>query len=115
MIFPNFFIQFFLAYKLKLKLNKKTNYSKINNGVSFLGFKVFPNYVLLKNTNKKKIYKTVRKYNKLYHKKIFNEKQAMLSLNSWIGHAQNADTYNLIKDVIKRCDWLYNEQIEFNE
>jgi RNA-directed DNA polymerase len=105
-------IEDFLANKLNLKLNKKTNYSKISEGVNFLGYKVFPNCIKLKNTNKKKIYKVIRKYNKWYEKKNFNEKDAMMSLNSWIGHAKNADTYNLIKDVIKRCNWIYDEKVD---
>lgn len=105
-------IEKFLDKKLKLKLNKKTNYFKITDGVNFLGYKVFPNYILLKNTNKKKIYKKIRGYNKMFNTKNFEPKKVTMSLNSWIGHAKNADTYNLVKNVLSRCNWIYKEKEE---
>ena len=102
-------IENFLDKKLKLKLNKKTHYFKITEGVNFLGYKIFPNYILLKNSNKKKIYKTIRGYNKMFNGPNFEPKKVTMSLNSLIGHAKNADTYNLVKDVLNRCNWIYKE------
>lgn len=101
-------IKKFLEENLKLKLNKKTNYFKGKQGVLFCGYKIMPNYILIKKDNKKKIYKRVKLWNKLYEEKRIDFKNTAIRLNSWIGHTKNADSYSLIMNVKKKCKWLYN-------
>lgn len=101
-------VETFLYMKLNLELNSKTNYFKAKQGINFCGYKVFSNYILLKKDNKKKIYKRVKKWNEAYNNKTLDLKETFAKLASWEGHAKNADTYNLIKKVRKKCDWLYN-------
>lgn len=100
----------FLTNELGLKLNKKTNYFKSKQGVRFCGYKVFDNRILLLNENKKKIKKKIKIWNKLYHENKLDLKETALKLNSWIGHAKNADTYHLVQEMKKRCNWLYDEK-----
>lgn len=100
-------IRKFLEEKLELKLNKKTNYFKAKQGVNFCGYKIFSTHILLKKENKKKIKNKVKKWNKLYSKNNLDLRETTIKLNSWIGHAQNADTYLLINKIIKQCNWLY--------
>lgn len=102
-------IRDFLYLELKLNLNKKTNYFKGKQGVIFCGYKIMPNYILLKKDNKKKIYKRVKVWNKLYEENKIDFKKASISLNSWIGHAKNADSYLLIQNIKKKCKWLYHD------
>lgn len=103
-------IKNFLNSELKLKLNKKTNYFKNNQGVNFCGYKIFPTHIKLKKENKKKIRKKIKKWNKLYHEKKLDLRETTLKLNSWIGHAKNADTFLLIDKTVRMCEWLYNEK-----
>lgn len=100
----------FLDTKLKLKLNKKTNYFKNKQGVNFCGYKVYSSHIKLKKENKKKIRKKIKKWNKLYYEKKLDLRQTTLRLNSWIGHAKNADTFLLINKTVRMCKWLYNER-----
>ena len=102
-------IKKYLDKKLGLQLNKKTNYFKMNQGVNFCGYKIYKDRILLSRENKKKIYIKVKKWNQLYDNKKINFKEVSMSLNSWIGHAQNADTCLLIKKVIKKCKWIYTD------
>ena len=53
-------IEEFLEQKLDLKLNSKTSYFKHKQGLSFCGYRIFVNKIILINANKKKIYKRVR-------------------------------------------------------
>lgn len=99
----------FLKNKLKLNLNQKTNYFKNKQGVIFCGYKVFPKYILLKKQNKKKIYKKVKYWNKLYSENKLDLKDTYARLSSWKGHAQCADTHRLIKQIEEKCNWLYKE------
>ena len=98
----------YLKENLELELNKKTNYFKVKQGVIFCGYKIHKDYILLKKDNKKKIYKKIKKWNELYDDKKLDLKQASIKLNSWEGHAKNADSYYLIKKVKSNCKWLYD-------
>lgn len=102
-------IREFLENKLDLKLNKKTNYFKMKQGVIFCGYKIYNDHILLRKDNKKKIYKKVKNWNKLYYQNKLDLKQTCIRLNSWIGHAQNADTYLLVQKVKRNCEWLYDD------
>lgn len=104
-------IKNFLDTKLKLKLNKKTNYFKNKQGVNFCGYKIYSTHIKLKKENKKKIRKKIKTWNKLYYKKKLDLRQTTLRLNSWIGHAKNADTFLLIDKTVRMCKWLYNERM----
>ena len=99
-------IKEFLDKNLGLKLNKKTNYFRNSQGVNFCGYKIFKTHIMLKKENKKKI--KIKNWNKLYHKKELDLRETTLKLNSWIGHAQNADTFFLVNKMIRSCDWLYD-------
>lgn len=101
-------IKEFLDKTLGLKLNKKTNYFKSNQGVNFCGYKIFNTHIKLKKENKKKIKNKIKIWNKLYHEKKLDLRETTLRLNSWIGHAQNADTFFLVNRMIRKCDWLYD-------
>ena len=103
-------IEKYINTKLKLEFNKKTNYFPNKNGVKFCGFRVFTNKVLLKNDNKKKIYKRVKKWNKLYKDKKLDLKKAYQSLTSWKGHAKHSNSYKYQKKIEQKCLWLYNEK-----
>ena len=103
-------ITLFLEQKLKLKLNKKTNYFKLKQGVNFCGYKIYKDHILLKKENKKKIYRKVKKWNELYFNKELDFKNTSLKLNSWVGHAQNADAFCLINKIKKECKWIYDEK-----
>lgn len=102
-------IRAYLKENLDLELNKKTNYFKLKQGVNFCGYKIYKDCIKLKKDNKKKTYKKIKKWNQLYDEKKLDFKEAAMCLNSWIGHAKNADTYFLIKRVKENCKWLYHE------
>lgn len=80
-------IRIFLRKKLRLELNKKTNYFKAKQGVNFLGYHIYVHKVKLLNRNKKRIYKRVRIWNTLYDRKELDIMKAAESLKSWVGHA----------------------------
>ncbi len=101
-------VTLFLKEKLKLKLNKKTNYFKGKQGINFCGYRIFATHILLKKSNKKKMYKRLKNWNKLYDKKQLELKETFTKLASWEGHAKNADTFYLRKKVRKMCKWLYD-------
>ena len=77
----------FLDKNVKLKLNKKTNYFKCKQGVCFCGYHVYIDKIKLLNQNKKKIYKKVVEWNKLYENNELDIMRSAESLKAWMGHA----------------------------
>jgi RNA-directed DNA polymerase len=86
---------------LKGNLNLDLPYSKttlepVNKGLTFLGYRIFPGYRLLRKRNKMKFRERLAvQQEKLREDEIsFNELRQ--SLESWRGHAKHADTENLL-------------------
>ena len=97
----------FLEERLELKLNKKTNYFRGSQGVNFCGYKIRKNKIYVVNNNKKKIYRKVRKWNKLYRANKLDLMRAGQSFTSWQGHAKHCQNERFIKLVISKCEWIY--------
>ena len=102
-------IREFLSKNLRLSLNKKTNYLKNKQGVNFCGYKLKGTQITLLKKSKKKIYKNVRIWNNQYRAKNLDFKKTIMQLNSWQGHASHTTKIGLIKDVLNKCEWLYDE------
>lgn len=101
----------FLEEKLHLKLNKKTNYFKNSQGVSFCGYHIYINKIKLLNQNKKKIYKKVKKWNELYRNNELDLMKTAECLKAWEGHAKLGNNYEYIKKIKKKCDWYYEGEL----
>ena len=103
-------IRYFLKVNLELELNKKTNYFKAKQGVSFLGYHIYLNKIKLLNSNKKRIYKRVKGWNKSYEENTLDIFKAAESLKAWIGHASLGNNYEYIEKIKSKCKWFYNEK-----
>ena len=86
----------FLYNQLYLSVNpRKVRIFPADKGVDFLGYVVFKDHILLRSSNVKKFRKKYRKLLwKIKEGKISKEK-AWESIQSWIAHAEQADTYRL--------------------
>lgn len=89
------YIERFLNDNLNLELNSKTRYFPGYQGISFCGYRVFSTYILVRGSNKNKMKKTINKWNKLYLENNLDMKQAYFSYNSWLGHINHTNGYNL--------------------
>lgn len=101
-------IQVFLQNKLELKLNNKSRYYPDKMGVNFCGYRIFSTHRLLRTSSKKKIKKNIKKWNNFYETNKLDIPKAMLSINSWLGHASHCNSYKLQQKVLNSCYFLYN-------
>jgi len=93
-------IKYFLPC-LKLKLHEnKTKISPLRNGVTFLGYRVFYNYKLLRKRNIKHFLRRLEDNLELYNKNELTEEQLKNKLSGWFGYAKFANTYNFRKKII---------------
>lgn len=103
-------IQDFLGKNLKLELNKKSRYYPCKMGVNFCGYRIFPTHMLLRNSSKKKIHRNVKKWNKKYQEHTLDVAHTMQQFNSWRGHADHCNSYNLKNKMMQKCDFLLNDR-----
>lgn len=103
-------IETFLHQQLHLELNAKSKYYPNKMGVDFCGYRIFTTHKLLRLNSKKKIKKSVKKWNYLYKNNKLNVAKATGSLNSWIGHASHCNSYTLQKKIINSCNFLLTDK-----
>lgn len=111
-------IESFLNQTLKLELNAKSRYYPHKMGVNFCGYRIFTTHKLLRLSSKKKIKRNIKKWNQQYKNKTLNFNQALLSINSWLGHSSHCNSYKLQNKVLNNCNFLFTSssfsQIEKN-
>ena len=71
-------------------------------GVTFLGYKIYPTHRLVIRRNIKRLNKRVKKYYGLLAKGIITKQKIICSLQSWLGYALHADTFNLRKRIASK-------------
>ena len=93
--------------KLNIKLNdNKSKTFPIAQGVNAMGFKIYTTHMLLRNDSKKRIKQKLRKFKQLLiEEKITIEKVEQI-LNSWHGHAKQANSYTFIQSLLSRFDYI---------
>lgn len=98
----------FVDVQLCLVLNiNKTKIFPINQGVNAIGYKIHPTHRLLRNDSKKKIKRKIKAMPHLIKEGKLTIKKAEQMLNSWLGHAGYANSYNFIQSLIKKYDFIY--------
>lgn len=94
---------YYIEDTLNLKVNrKKTKIFPLSQGVNSIGFKIRPDYKLLRNDSKEKIKRKLKAFDKdIYHQKIPLAKKKQI-IASWEGHARFGDSYNFLQTLCLR-------------
>ena len=94
----------FLLDNLKVELHpEKTRIIKLINSTTFLGFRIFQDYQLLKKSNARRIWKRIALFKQRYNQSLMNREEIRLSIEGWIAYASFANTYSLRKKVTNKC------------
>jgi RNA-directed DNA polymerase len=81
---------------MRLALHKrKCRVFRVGDGVSFLGYRIYPTHRLLKKQNVLRMRRKIRKMSQQYACGQISQKDIQQCIQSWIGHAAHADTYRL--------------------
>jgi len=98
----------FINNELNLNINeKKTKLFPVEQGVNAYGFKIYKTHRLLRNESKKKIKRKSKKMRRLIIEERMTVNKAEQILNSWLGHAKHANSYNFILRLVDRNDYIY--------
>lgn len=104
-------VEKFIKQYLHLELNSKSRYYPYKLGVNFCGYRIFVTHRLLRTNSKSKIKRKIKDWNKLYNIKKLDLKNAMQSLNSWLGHSSHCNSYKLQNKMFNSCDFLYTDSV----
>jgi len=78
---------------------RKVNLLSVYEGVDVLGYRVFPDYRLLRNDNGHRFARRLRGFSKAYAVGNMQRENFNSSVQSWIGHACQADTLGLRQHI----------------
>jgi len=96
----------FLHDELELELkDKATTLAPVREGLPFLGFRIFPNLIRLKQENKRRALNTLKSRTRAFEAGEISEAEYSRSLMSITEHLKIANTYNLRKDVFDRMSF----------
>jgi retron-type reverse transcriptase len=92
------YLQFFTKRiaELNLQFNNKTTVGLVKNGITYVGYRLWPNNKLIKKISINRMKKKLRawKSNKITNKKYFT------SLASWTGHATNSNSQLIVNKLL---------------
>jgi retron-type reverse transcriptase len=86
---------------LRLRLHpRKSRVYRTDEGIEFLGYRVFPTHRLLRKSNATHARRRLRKLQSAYRAGWISLECVGASIQSWVAHASHADTYHLRKKVL---------------
>lgn len=94
-------IETFLQDFRLLLHERKSRVYRTDEGVTFLGYRIFPGFTLLPSQNVRRFRKRARQNIKRYHKGKMPLQDFIGSLKGWEGHALRANTWRLRKKLIQ--------------
>jgi len=95
-------VDYFINKELNLQLKEKATFiNRQLNGLSFLGKRVFPNTIRIKNDNLKRSLKKIEQNENNYEKGRIDITKLYNSTNSIIGYIKNFNTMNLRNSIIR--------------
>jgi RNA-directed DNA polymerase len=83
----------------------KLSIKPVRAGITFVGYRIWPNHKLIRKDNIKAFRRRVKWMKKAYSKQLADWKDIKIRLDSWLGHAKQANSIRLIKRLSK--EWVF--------
>lgn len=96
-----------ISYLLCLRLtlhSDKSNIIPLKDGVTFLGYRVFYHYRLLRKRNLRQFKKEFSAYFELYRKGFMTKNLFLRQLQGWFGYAQLVNTYKFRRQILRELE-----------
>ena len=99
---------------LRLKVHPhKTRLQETSQGMNFLGFRVLPDRLRVRNDNLRKGRRRLKDLKSDYLNGIISKEQVYGSIQSWFAHLAHADTWHLRQQILAEIDWLDDDPYWF--
>jgi len=96
---------YLLRWRLRMHENKCQVY-KTEKGLSFLGFRVFPEFRLIKRHNVVRTRRRIRRLQEKYAAHEIEFADVTRSIHGWLGHAKFGDTYRLRQKLFEEFPFV---------
>lgn len=94
-------IEAFLYTNLALQFNNKTAIFPVaSRGIDFLGYRIWPDYRLLRKSSIKRMRRKIKAYKRKYAAGEMSIGMIDCSIQSWLGHVKHADSYRVRKKLM---------------
>jgi len=101
-------IDLYLRHNLAVELHpEKSRIIYLKCGVTFLGFRIFNGYRLLKKSNARRIWKRLQRFKERYDNGEIGRQKVVQSLEGWLAYAEFANTYEFRKLIIAKFNELF--------
>lgn len=95
-------IRHFLENNLCLSLNDKTQIFPVGpRPVDFLGYRIWPDFRLLRKDNIRRTKRKFKKFARLYAEKKIGMETIHPRIMSWLGHCKHADTWRIREKIFE--------------
>ena len=94
-------IERFLDERLHLRLNNKTTIRAVNQGVDWVGYRVWPTHVKLRKSTAHKMKVRLKYLQKAYTRWEVDFEEVNASIQSYLGLLAHCDSYNLQKKLLE--------------
>ncbi|MFH1260404.1 MAG: RNA-directed DNA polymerase [Candidatus Micrarchaeota archaeon] len=102
-------IDIYLRHNLAVELHpEKSRIIPLRRGVTFLGFRIFAEYKLLKKSNARRIWKRMDRFKQKYDNGEMSRKEVVQSLEGWLAYAEFANTYKFRKRVVAKFNEYFS-------
>ncbi|MEK6969175.1 MAG: RNA-directed DNA polymerase [Nanoarchaeota archaeon] len=106
----------FLYDHLALKLHPdKSKIVFLNRGIDFLGFKIFPQYKLIKRRNHRKFKKKLRENIFLFENEQMDYDKLYDFMEGWVAYVKHANTYKLKQKILTEFETRFFQEISSKE
>jgi len=95
-------IKDFLDKKLSLKLKHNVQLNRVKYGIPFLGYRIFPEKILLNPQSRKRFIYKLRMYEKKWLTGEWTVKELIRHMEPLLEFTKNADAHGLRKDIIDK-------------
>ena len=99
-------IETFLHQHLRLKTNSKTQVFPISTSqgrsLDFLGYRIYSGHRLLRKCSVNRIKAKLKQFHRKFGEGEINLVEIKQTIQSWLGHASHANTYNLKKALLSK-------------
>lgn len=96
--------------KLGLILNNKTAISPIQNGVEFVGFRIWPTHVTIRRSTSLRMKRRLRGVQRLYFEKKLSLNKASQTVNSYKALMKHCNCHNLDKSIFEDFVLTHNKE-----
>jgi len=94
---------------LRLRLHPyKCQIRPVGKGLRFLGQMIYPDRRLLPKSNVRRFMRSMQRFQQLYYDREIELDEIGHSLQSWLGHAKQANTYTLRKNLLEKIRFERN-------